>query len=209
MREMFSEHRIDGGWGQGYSAYYHLADGYNHQLLTNLVNWVEKNRKPPKSRIDPYLLSKDFDPEAGYPPHMPHANATVAYQPFPGDQDYVYGWSANSISQPYVDLLKWQKDNQAIKYKKGMITMPHFEARTGVFLNGVKVIMIRPFTAEELYEGYSFGNVDFKGYRNSNKYINTFARTLRKLVAQRFYDPELADLYMEGDPAAPPLPPKP
>jgi len=25
------------------------------------------------------------------------------------------------------------------------------------------IIMIRPFTADELYGGYSYGNVDFKG----------------------------------------------
>jgi hypothetical protein len=209
MREMFSEHRIDPGWGQGYSAYYHLADGYNHQLLTNLVKWVEEDRKPPTSRIDSYLLSKDFDPEAGYPPDMPIANALYPYQPFPGDQDYLYGWGPNSISQPYVDLLQWQKDNKEIKYKKEMIYMPHFVARTGVFLNGTKVIMIRPFTADELYGGYSYGNVEFKGYHNYKDYIKTFAHVLRKLVRKDFYDPEIADFYLNGDPAAPSLPPKP
>ncbi len=49
----------------------------------------------------------------------------------------------------------------------------------------------------------------FKGYKKHKDYIKKFAKVLQKLKKEKFYDPELADLYKKGDPAAPPLPPKP
>jgi len=188
------------GWGQITSAYYYLNDGYHLQIFRNTVDWAEQGLPPPKSRIDLLLLSPDVDLD------------TILYPDLP-----IYDFTQDSLNRAPSTLteaskadLTWQRENpdQAVDFEedKGMVAMPHLTARWGSFFVGHMYQVIFPFTSEQLVNGYTNGNISFTGYTDYNAYLDVFREALDDLVDDRLYDPAVAEIFMNGDPAGPDLP---
>jgi hypothetical protein len=188
------------GWGQITSGYYYLNDGYHLQIFRNTVDWVEQGVQPPASRIDPLLLSPDVDLNTLRYPDLPTRDFS---------QDSLNRNNSLLNAAMRADLT-WQRNNpgQAIDFAvdKGMPAMPHLAARWGIFYIGHQYQQIFPFTPQQLMDGYHHGNISFAGYASYDAYLGTFRQALAELVAERLYDPSIADLFMNGDPAAPRLP---
>lgn len=188
------------GWGQITSSYYYLNDGYHLQIFRNTVDWAEAGIEPPKSRIDPLLLDPAVDLDAVLYPALPTNDFT---------QDSLNRPPSALTEATKADLI-WQRGNpdQAVDYAidKGLVAMPHLTARWGIFYVGHMYQQIFPFTAEQLLNGYTNGNIDFAGYGNYDAYLAAFRQALADLVAERLYDPAVAEKFIDGDPALPALP---
>ena len=179
------------GWGQLTFSYYQLNDGYHTALFNRLVSWVERGRTPPTSRIDPALM----DPTVTTYPNMPVNDPT---------QDSLNRAPSSIATNGDV---AWQRtDPGALTVVQDMPQMPHLAARWGIFQVGYKWMLITPFTAEQLVNGYHVGNIDFDGYASQADYRRAFRRSIWSLQSQGLYDWSIAARFAHGDPGAPPLP---
>ena len=179
------------GWGQLTFAYYQLNDAYHTALFDHLVAWTEQGVTPPTSRIDPALL----DPAQTTYPKLPVNDPT---------QD-----SLNRTPSPIAGNadIAWQRTNPgALTVVPEMVQMPHVTARWGIYLLGYKIMVITPFTAAQLVDGYHVGNIDFAGYTDQAAYEDAFSQAVETLVEQGWYDPQVAARFANGDPGLPPLP---
>jgi hypothetical protein len=176
------------GWGQLTFAYHQLNDGYHLALFNQMVDWVEHDVAPATSRIDPYLLLASTTTYPG----LPTKDAT---------QDSL-DRSVSSLGANLADVV-WQRTNPgALTVVPSMVEMPNVQARYGTFLVGYKTMTIRPFTAEQLVGGYHVGNVSFDGYANRAAYDQAFTNAVQARVAEGLYDPEIAAVFLGGDPGA-------
>ena len=67
-------------------------------------------------------------------------------------------------------------------------------------------MVITPVTAAQLTGGYHVGNIDFAGYADQAAYEDAFSQAAQSLVAQGWYDPQVAAQFANGDPGMQPLP---
>ncbi len=180
------------GWGQLHSAYYQLNDGYHLALFEHLVDWAENGTKPPTSRVDPYLREATTTTY----PNLPQNDAT---------QDSL-NRRPSAIDPPTQADLTWLRTSpDALDVVWESVAMPHVTARRGIFRLGYKVMLLTPFTPDQLVNGYTSGNIAFPGYSDERAYEEAFENAVNALTDAGLFDAEVAKELEEGDRGAPRL----
>jgi hypothetical protein len=174
------------GWGQLTFAYDQLNDGYHQALFDQMVGWVENGAAPAMSRIDPHLLNPATTTYPGLPTNDPRQDSLDR--------------SVSALGANLPDIVWQRTDPGALTAVASMVEMPNLQARYGLFSVGYKTLTITPFTAAQLTGGYQFGNVSFSGYANRAAYDQAWTAAVHSLTADGFYDPQIASLFLSGDP---------
>jgi len=184
-----------------------LSEPLLAQALFNLADYIEYDTPMPPSRIDPdYLGRQAWDvlksPEYEVLPSWDWYNLdpdldglfedSLESQQFNLWEPY-YLW-ANKINPNGVHAYAYLTDpTVGYDYVVGSLEMPNYTARTGIYVTDWQRQYFKPFTEDELRNGYTHDDFVFEGYPDHGAYVDRFADQRSTLIDAGLYDPVLSN----------------